>query len=150
MLSVPPWLTFTTARLGTTEPGTKFRFEAVGIGWPAGHAVSHPPALGATAVMFTTTPLTPDVGTPPAPPMVTSSALPGPSGALPLGPERVSSTRDGVMGWKRLCGSPTAPYQPTTSTITCVEPELLNRRTLPSAPTFTVARLATVAPGVRL
>src|SRR4051794_33628096 len=135
MLSVPAGPTFTTARLGTIDPGRKLRLDAVGIGCPAGHAVSQPPAFGATAVMFTTTPETPVVGTPTAPPIATSSVLPGPIDALPLGPDRVSTTRAGVMGWNRLCASPAAPYQPTTSTISCVEPELLKRRTFPLDPT---------------
>src|SRR3954451_13688093 len=100
--------------------------------------------------MLTTTPETPITGTPAAPAIATSSVLPVPRGALPRGPERVSRTRAGVIGWNRVCASPAAPYQPTTSTITCVDPALLNSSTLPPAPTLTVARLATVAPGVRL
>src|SRR4051812_35564762 len=99
--------------------------------------------------MFTTPPETPGPGTPPPAAIVTSSVLPGPSGALPRGPDRVSSTRDGVSGWNLVCASPAAPYQPTTSAMSCVEPELLNSCTLPPLPTLTVARLATVAPGVR-
>ena len=59
------------------------------------------------------------------------------------GAYRVSRMRVGVTGWN---WSPVAPYHPTTSKITCVDPLFLHTLTLTSAPTIAVTRLGTVCP----
>ena len=60
--------------------------------------------------------------------------------------------RAGCTGLKRAPGTAVDPSenQPTTSAITWVKPEWLYRSTLPSMPSFTTVRLATVLPAVKL
>src|SRR5262249_52941204 len=64
--SVPPGPSPTITRLATLSPGAKFNVDASGRGWPAGHAVTNPGAVGSVAVTLSTTAVAPD-GTPARP-----------------------------------------------------------------------------------
>src|SRR5438270_137381 len=62
-LNLPPTPSLTTTRLGAVWPATKFRFEALGLGAPVGHAVTKLDAVGSVAVRLRTTAETPVDGT---------------------------------------------------------------------------------------
>src|SRR5687767_12770644 len=122
------------SRLGLTSPGGTFRFDASGLVSPVGHAVIQVAAVGATAVTFRTTAVTPEAGTPPMLVTVTFRLWPAPMRPAGPGADRESHTRDGDTGVYRC--PPLGPYQPATSAMRCTSPALLSKLTWPPAPTL--------------
>src|SRR5580700_12201972 len=110
-LMAPPLLTATSTRFATTEPVAGLRLDVpFGLVPPAGNSVRYVPVLGAIAVTFTTTALTPVAGTfdPLMPPTCTVRVALGPSapivpepeshwlGVIPDAGARVSQMRNGA------------------------------------------------------
>ena len=92
---------------------------------PVGKAVRYEPEVGSVAVRLMTTAETPVAGTPPRPVACTSIVECGPTDECVV---RVSRIRDGSRGEYRVpTRFPMTPfeYQPTTSTMTCVNPARL-------------------------
>src|SRR3954452_11700029 len=100
--------TFTSTRFGAVRPGTKFRFDAVGVDSPSGKTVTKPDDVGSVSVTFITTLVTPLAGTPFLSVTLNFRICPDVSDAFgtPPLPMRVSNRRDGVRPWKRLPRSP--------------------------------------------
>src|SRR6266545_8148150 len=160
MFTLPSPPILTTTRLGTVCPATKLRFAALGGGTSDGYTVRWLGAVGSVTVVFTMTADTAGgSGTPEPWVFVTSTERTAPSpepilpaAGTPMGPYgagRVSRMRFGGSG---VNTSPLdAPYQPTMSKMTSVDPLLLRTFTLPppAGPTLTATRLGTVCPGTK-
>ena len=80
------------------SPGLKFKFEANGLVTPVGQAVKKLAAVVSVAVIFITTAVTPEAGTPPRPVTRKSNTPPGPRAPDSPSPDRVSKIRLGVSG----------------------------------------------------
>src|ERR1035438_1033280 len=79
----PAALTPTSTRLASTSPADGFTFDVRGKDPPSGYSVSSVPLVGAIAVTFITTALTPDPGRPPRPSTVITRLAPCVMGPLP-------------------------------------------------------------------
>ena len=124
--------------------GPKFRFDASGRVTPPGCTVG---VTGCGALRGCCIHHDAGSGGRIPPRLVTAAVMSAFAAILPIagtgGAYRVSRMRVGVTGWN---WSPVAPYHPTTSKITCVDPLFLHTLTLTSAPTIAVTRLGTVCP----
>src|SRR6476646_8217851 len=72
-------------------PATKFRLDVSGRVVPDGHTMTHPEAVGFTAVTFRTTADTPLAGTPPLP--NTCNEIDPKAGSGPLAPRLILESR---------------------------------------------------------